>query len=316
MKMRNDNGGVCTSTAKPFLSWVGGKGRILDKIDVLVDRFIKSRPNEKFNYVEPFVGGGSMLFHMLNKYRERLNQVIIGDSNTKLMSLYYAIQNDIDGLLSALRELQDEYNDEVDESNTETRKEFYLLKRKEFNEIAWTSEEYLRGCALFLYLNRACYNGVFRVNRKGEFNTPIGTKKCSHLYDSLHDTLISVNKSLQGVSLIFDDYECMFKYYVPTSGSNLIYLDPPYKPISENSNFTRYTSEQFTDEDQMKLCTGIKALVECEDVHFILSNSYCPEFFGELYSGFSMEEIEIYRGISVKNSTRGNVKELLIHNIQ
>ena len=211
--------------AKPFVKWVGGKTQLLGEVE-------KSLPGnfdsiEDAVYVEPFVGGGAVLFWILQKY-PNISQAVINDINPDLINVYKVIKDTPDALISLLRQYQDSYIGLDDED----RKELYLAKRKIFNQKAVSKEEM---AALFIFLNRTCFNGLYRVNSKGEFNVPYGKYANPRICDDAN--ILAVSRLLQKVKILCGDFSDTLQY---ASAKSLFYFDPPYKPLSETSFFTSY----------------------------------------------------------------------------
>ena len=235
-------------------------------------------------YVEPFVGGGAVLFWILQKY-SNISQAVINDINPDLINVYRIIKDAPQDLISVLKQYQDSYI----YLNDEERKAFYLTKRKIFNHKAVSREEM---AALFIFLNRTCFNGLYRVNAKGEFNVPHGKYANPKICDEAN---ILADKSL-------------------------FYFDPPYKPLTETSSFTSYAKEGFNDDEQKRLG---EFCVEISRKHamFVASNSDPQgvnpkeDFFDKVYSTFSIRKVQATRMINANPNGRGKLSEIMITNI-
>ncbi|MEM2100328.1 MAG: DNA adenine methylase [Thermoproteota archaeon] len=278
-----------TKRPVPFVKWAGGKGQLLQD-------FEKYFPPEFGTYYEPFLGGGAVFFHLLSK--KRIRKAVISDLNKDLINCYVAIRDHIDELLQQLRRLQRHAKD----------KDFYYNKaRKRFNEINLNTglEGNIEKAALLIYLNKTCYNGLYRVNKKGEFNVPWGRYKNPNIYDE--ENLLAINRVLRLKDIVIscDDYQQVVKN---AGKGDFIYLDPPYQPISPTANFTEYTSESFTIADQQRLAEVFRQL-SSRGCMVMLSNS--PKVY-DLYNGYTIVKVNATRAISCVGSRRGPVEELLI----
>lgn len=291
--------------AKPFVKWIGGKTQLLSEINMILP---KELIQTNFTYVEPFVGGGAVLFHMLCNY-PNMKKIVINDVNLDLINTYKTIANNHKELILILKELEREFHDlEEDEENKQI---YYYDKRTLYNS---KTENKLNQSALFIFLNKTCFNGLYRVNQKGEFNTPIGRYKKPTICDDAN--ICVVNEILQNVEILNGDFEQTLKYANPNS---LFYFDPPYKPINESSNFTEYTKGGFNDSEQIRLrdfCIQLHKLGHT----WILSNSDVKKqyesnsFFDDLYKDFTIKRVLAKRTINANANRRGNVSELLITN--
>lgn len=291
--------------AKPFLKWAGGKTQLLNAI---VKALPKDIYNNKFTYIEPFVGSGAVLFWMLNNF-PNLQKAVINDINEDLINTYKTIASRPKELISILQILQNEYHGL--EGNIEAKKEYYYSKRALYNT---RKEEQIVQAALFIFLNRTCFNGLYRVNRKNEFNVPIGSYKRPTICDE--ENIMAVSQALQKVEILCGDYEETLQY---ADSNTLFYFDPPYKPLSETSSFNAYAKDEFDDEEQIRLrdfCRKLDALNHT----WILSNSDVKgkdendNFFDDLYADFKIERVDAKRNINANPEKRGKLTELLITN--
>ncbi len=263
--------------------------------------------NKKFVYVEPFVGGGAVLFWMLRNYKN-IEKAIINDINTDLMNCYLTIRDDVKELIVILKEWEKEYH--LLEKNHEMKAEYYYQKRQRFNE---RNSDHLIQSALLIFLNRTCFNGLYRVNKRNEFNVPIGRYKTPLICDA--SNLRSVSQLLHNVVILNGDFEITLNY---ANEDTLYYLDPPYKPLSKTSNFTFYSDNGFDDKEQIRLAEFCKK-IDLLGSHLILSNSDVynnsqNHFFDELYKDFYIERVLVRRIINSNKKKRGFLTELLITN--
>lgn len=297
-----------TIVAKPFLKWAGGKTQLIASISNLLPE--KLHDTKSFTYIEPFVGSGAMLFWMLENY-PNIQQAVINDINTDLINTYRTIASYSDALIDILTQIQNEYHN-ID-NDTELKKEYYYEKRKLFNQ---RTSENISQAALFIYLNRACFNGLYRVNRSNHFNVPIGSYRKPTICDK--DNIKAVSRALKKVEILSGDFEETIDF---ASENTIFYFDPPYKPLSNTSSFNSYAKDEFDDNEQTRLrdfCNKINTLGH----QWILSNSDVkgkdPKdfFFDDLYSEYNILRVKAKRTINANPSKRGELTELLITNYQ
>lgn len=290
---------------KPFVKWVGGKSQLVDELEKMLPA-----DGEKVltKYVEPMVGGGALLFNMLSKYD--FQQVYIGDINAELMNAYNAIKSNVDTLIERLIEMQFLFLP-MDENG---RKYFYYSSRDRFNRLELNESNSIEKAALFIFLNKTCFNGLYRVNKKGQFNVPMGAYKNPCICDE--DNLRNVSKALQNVEIVCGDYT-LSKSEIDSE--SFVYIDPPYRPISQTSGFTSYNTDVFDDNEQIRLAKFIDEINET-GAKIVLSNSDPQnvneedKFFEELYKSYKIKKVEASRMINSKSDGRGKIKELLICN--
>jgi len=289
---------------KPFVKWVGGKSQLANEIErVLVD---SGRAFTK--YAEPMVGGGALLFCLASKYQ--FEEIYISDINAELINAYTVIKNDIDGLIAKLFDYQMLFLP-MDESG---RKLFYYTIRERFNNTTLSSETATEKAAQFIFLNKTCFNGLYRVNKNGQFNVPIGAYKNPTICDERN--LRKVHSTIQKVKIVHGDYS-LAKSFI--DANTFVYIDPPYRPISETSAFTSYTTETFDDGEQIRLARFVDD-VAAVGAKVVLSNSdpknYDAEddFFDNLYTNYTIHRVSAARTINSKGEKRGKINELLIHN--
>lgn len=294
--------------AKPFLKWAGGKGQLLNDIGVRLPARLES--GQIKTYVEPFIGGGAVFFHIAQKY-ESVKHFYLSDINEDLINCYKAIKNSVESLICELSLLQDEFLP-LDKAE---RREFYLNIRKEFNAEK-PSNFGVKTAAKLIFLNKTCFNGLYRVNRKGFFNVPLGDYKRPTICDA--NNLRMVSKVLQKADLICTDFES-FESYI--NNKTFVYLDPPYRPLSPTASFTSYSKGSFTNEDQKRLANFCKRISKKRG-YFLLSNSdpnnedKTDLYFDKLYDHFTIERVAATRAINCKGSRRGKITELLIRNYE
>ena len=228
-----------TMKAKPFVKWVGGKTQLIDQLEALLPADFDQWEN--VTYIEPFVGGGAMLFYMLQAH-SNIQSAIINDINLDLTTCYKVVRDNPSALVESLKELQKEYYSLQTE---ETRKQFYLLMRDEFNT---KSLDPIRNTTLFFFLNRTCFNGLYRVNKAGLFNVPFGKYETPTICDPI--TIYADSELLQNVEILTGDYQ---KTLSKAHGNTLFYFDPPYRPLSNTSSFNDYAKEAFNDLAQKRL---------------------------------------------------------------
>ena len=291
--------------AKPFVKWAGGKGQLLSEIRNMypneLGRFITK-------YAEPFVGGGAVLFDVLNQFGSL--EVFICDKNIELMHTYTTIRDCAYELIDVLSEYENEYLFAC----TEKRKMMYYEKRHRFNTLKSTSDKTAELAALFIFLNRTCFNGLYRVNAKGCFNVPQGNYAKPCICDAIN--LRNVSEKLQKVSITCGDYKTASSFM---DNKTFAYFDPPYRPLTATASFTAYDQDGFNDEAQTELAKFIDELSE-KGVYVVVSNSdpkninEFDNFFDEIYSRHLVLRIEASRAINSNGAKRGKVSELLITN--
>ena len=291
--------------AKPFVKWAGGKGQLLEQLDLLLPKDFAQR--EDLTYVEPFVGGGAMLFHVLAKY-PNVKAVVINDANAELIGTYEIIKTRPEELTARLFGLQAEFQ-KCD--NEESRREMYFRLRDTFNA---RNGDALDISALFIFLNKTCFNGLYRVNSKGEFNVPFGKTKNPLICDA--DNIKALSEALQRVTILKGDFEEVLKC---VEGKAFFYFDPPYRPLTQSAAFTAYAKGGFDDCEQRRLAQFCRRL-DMAGHQWLLSNSdphnTNPDdnFFEELYEGFDINRVSASRAINSKGDGRGKITELAIRN--
>lgn len=291
--------------AKPFIKWVGGKKKLIDTFEMLLPKDLVNMEN--MTYIEPFVGGGAMLFFMLQKFHN-ITKAIINDVNPDLIKAYEVIKTKPEKIIISLEQIQREYLKLLTE---EKRKAFYLESRDIYNNNALSDIE---NTMYLIFLNRTCFNGLYRVNSKGKFNVPFGRYSNPKICDA--DTIYSDSELLQKVQMINGDFEQTEDYITENT---FMYFDPPYRPLDATSSFNSYAKEAFNDEEQIRLKEYYDRLSE-RGCLLMLSNSDCrgrnPDdtFFDDLYSKYDIQRVFTNRSVSANPSKRGKLSELLIRN--
>ena len=275
--------------AKPFLKWAGGKGKLAPLI-------IERAPERIARYHEPFLGGGAVFFALQEAGLVR--EASLADSNADLMATYTAVRDDVGGVLAALGELSEEYL-----SRESSQRGLYYYEVRNQRRLRRPD----RKAARLLFLNKTCYNGLYRVNSKGHFNVPHGRHKSLRILDDAG--LRAASKALADTSIETLDFE---EACARARAGDFVYLDPPYQPLSETSHFTSYTQDGFGVDEQGRLRAAFGDLTK-RGVPALLSNSDHP-FIRDLYEGYSVEEVPMGRNINSKATRRSAISELLISN--
>ena len=299
--------------AKPFLKWAGGKSQLLSTIeDNFPDEIKKSRKIDK--YFEVFVGGGALYFHLMNNYE--VKESYLYDINPELILTYNVIKNNPNELIDLLLNLQDEYSS----LEQEGKKEYYFNVRSKFNDDLIDfdydnySDAHIIRASQVIFMNKTCFNGLFRLNRKGEFNVPHGRYKNPLICDK--NNIMAVSKTLKHTHIINGNYD---KSEDLIDENSLVYLDPPYRPLSDKSSFTTYAGFEFTDEHQIELGNFYKRISD-KGAKAILSNSdpknENPDdnFFDNLYKDFNIKRVQAKRSINSNGKKRGLINEILVTN--
>ena len=291
---------------KPFIKWVGGKGQLLPEISKLYPTELGKTINK---YAEIFIGGGAVLFDILSKYK--LDEVYISDKNLELINTYKSIRDNVDILIKSLKEMEEEYIP----LDNENRKDYYYKKREEYNSLKINSEvNSIEKAVLFIFLNKTCFNGLYRVNKKGEFNVPMGAYKKPKICDE--ENLKNVSLTLRNVKIVYADYRESEKFI---DDKTFVYIDPPYRPLNITSSFTSYTENNFNDKEQIELAEYINVLNK-KGAKIVISNSdpknndIDDNFFDKLYKNYNINRVKATRMLNSNASLRGAINELLITN--
>ena len=292
---------------KPFVKWAGGKSQLLPDIRKKYPQQLGKSINK---YCEPFVGGGAVLFDII--LNNDIEEVLINDVNKGLINTYIQIKFNIDILLTELRKIQNCYWN----MSTEKRKEFYYEKRERFNFLKINGNEAvnIEKAVLFIFLNKTCFNGLFRVNKNGLFNVPVGSYKQPVICDS--DNLTNISRILKKVEIRCGDYKNTIDFI---DENTFVYIDPPYRPLSTTASFTAYTETNFNDDEQIALKKFVDD-ISSKGAKFILSNSdpknndETDNFFDDLYRSYYIERVTAKRMINCNGESRGDISELIISN--
>lgn len=294
---------------KPFVKWAGGKGSLITQ---LKNFYPFELENERINkYVEPFVGGGAVLINILQKYD--VKEVYAFDINIDLINCYNVIKNHVEELIKNLKVKENEFL----KLESEGRQSYFYNIRKEYNSYRITEDELnVKRAGEFIFLNRTCFNGLYRVNKNGEFNVPCGKYKNPTICDAIN--LKNLSFLIRNVVFQYGDYTKSEKYI---DNNTFVYFDPPYRPLSITSGFTSYAKEDFNDKNQKELAQYFRKL-DKKNAKLMLSNSNPKNtnkndnFFEDIYKGFNINEIFAKRMINSNGKGRGEVSELLITNYE
>lgn len=269
----------------PFLKWVGGKRQLITEIEPLL-------PSSISTYYEPFVGGGAVFLHMQPK------RAVINDYNSELINVYETIRDDVDKLIEHLA---------IHKNDSEYFYQIRALDRQEgFDELSKVER-----ASRVIYLNKTCFNGLYRVNSSGEFNTPFGRYKNPNIINETVLHAVSHYLKENDIKLRSVDFEDALR---GARKGSFVYLDPPYDPVSKSSNFTGYVQGGFGDDEQLRLrdtCINL----DKKGINFLLSNS-ATAFMKDLYKDFQITEVGASRSINSVGSKRGEVKEILVRNYE
>lgn len=292
---------------KPFVKWVGGKNQLLPDIRKRYPIELGETINK---YCEPFVGGGAVLFDVLCNYK--VNDVLINDINSELINTYIQIKKHPNDLIDELLIMQNEFWP----MEKEKRKEYYYKKRERFNflKINGFEKVNIEKAALFIFLNKTCFNGLFRVNKKGLYNVPMGEYKKPLICDK--ENIIAISSLLRNVEIKCGDYKECLDFI---DSKTFVYIDPPYRPISVTASFTSYDEKIFDDSEQVALGQFVDSINQ-KNAKVIISNSdpkninIDDNFFDELYQQYNISRVDAKRMINCNSEGRGVIRELLISN--
>ena len=294
--------------AKPFLKWAGGKGQLLSQLSEHLPERISREP---FTYIEPFVGGGAMLFYMLQHFGN-IKKAVINDVNEDLILTYRTIKDDVEALISKLVKIEEDYLAIVEQDK---RSQLFYVIREQYNKHDGNAIERV---SQLIFLNKTCFNGLFRVNKRGQFNVPFGKYANPTICNA--EVLRADSQLLQSaqVEICQGDYAQTLRHI---DGLTFVYLDPPYRPLDATSSFTAYAKGDFNDDDQRALAAFCHQLSDA-GCYWMESNADCsaknPEdtFFEELYKDFRIERVYASRFINANPEKRGKLTELLIKNYE
>lgn len=292
---------------KPILKWAGGKSQLLADIS---HTYPAGLGDTIRRYAEPFVGGGAVLFDILSKFK--LDEVYISDVNAELINMYLVVRDHVDALISVLSTYEKEYL----ALDIDGRKKYYYKKRNDFNRLIENGQSKLgtTSAAMFIFLNRTCFNGLYRANRKGLFNVPQGNQTNPLICNQ--ENLRAVSSALSDVQIVCGDYTASRAFI---DAHTFVYLDPPYRPLKGRDSFISYTETEFDDSCQRALAGFIEE-IDALGAYIILSNSDpknvdpTDNFFDELYADYDVRQINAKRRINRNADHRGYITELLIKN--
>nr|WP_319539438.1 DNA adenine methylase [uncultured Methanospirillum sp.] len=298
--------------AKPFYKWAGGKTQLLHEFDLRFPQTLRTGALDR--YVEPFIGGGAVFFFVMQLFPFR--ESVICDANEELVLTYQVIRQDVDALINLLKDFQSRY-DALDE---EGRKDLYLNVRSDLNgdrkgfDFSQYGTAWVERAAQLLFLNKTCFNGLFRVNSSGEFNVPFGKYRNPGIVHECNLRLVSA--LLQNTTILHGDFSRCLEYI---DDHTFVYLDPPYRPLSASSSFTAYSRDGFSDQDQVRLKEFFDS-VDRLGAAVMLSNSDprnedpTDHFFDDLYQQYRIERVLAKRIINSNAEKRGAISEIIVMN--
>lgn len=312
MKKTIENSPKLNFSAKPFLKWAGGKGQLLKAFQNFYPRELKEEQIK--NYYEPFIGGGAVFFDIAQQYN--IQSAFLYDVNEELILTYRVIQQDVHKLIDYLQAYKKKY----EKLNEEDQSVFYYDTRVKFNQdmhkinYSRYSEKWIPRAAQIIFMNKTCFNGLFRFNLKGEFNVPMGRYKNPKILDE--QNLIQTSKLLEIATIKKADFSEVENDIVENS---FIYFDPPYRPISKTSSFTSYSKNKFEDKEQIKLAElfqrlhnkGVKQMLSNSDPK---NNNPDDNFFDDIYKNFQICRIPARRMINSNASKRNAINEIIVTN--
>lgn len=301
--------------ARPFLKWAGGKTQLLLELEKRLPLSIRESGVIE-RYVEPFVGGGAMFFYLKNHYQ--VIESVLMDVNPELIMAYRVIQQDVNKLITILEDMGTEHLLKGEEA----RKENFYSIRADYNQQMKLvdyqnyADEWIQRTASLIFLNKTCFNGLFRLNSKGEFNVPFGRYKNPTICDEVN--LQAVHQALEKTEILCADFTHA-RHFIKKD--TLVYMDPPYRPLNSTSHFTSYSRERFSDQDQEKLARFYREM-DSKGAYLVLSNSdpknhdLKDNFFDELYNAYEIDRVQAKRNINSNTASRGEIKELIIRNFK
>jgi DNA adenine methylase len=295
--------------AKPFIKWVGGKTQLLPQFQAYYPPQLAQGQIRR--YIEPFLGGGAVFFDLAQRYM--LEEIYLSDINPELVLSYHVVQKDPDKLLEHLEKLRQTYwrkNDSQRELYFYTLRDTYNHERLHFNYQKYSSKT-IKRAAHMIFLNKTCYNGLFRLNRNGAFNVPFGRYKDPKIFDS--DNIYKTSRLLQKASINCGGFE-MFRDKI--DDHSLVYFDPPYRPLSPSASFTAYFNQGFDDNAQIALAAYFARLDRETGAKLMLSNSdrQCDPFFDKLFAAYRIHRVQARRMVNSKGTQRGAINEILVCN--
>ena len=301
--------------ARPFLKWAGGKGQLLEQFQFRFPQELNGEGIIK-RYYEPFLGSGAVFFWVMQNCK--IEKAYINEFNPEIYLCYVAIQKNVEKVIKYLQSLEKKYRG-LDLKGQET---FYYQIRDKYNQTRRNinfdrcyTKKHSQRAAMTIFLNRTCFNGLYRVNSRNEFNVPFGKYKNPTICDA--QNLRAVSRILKGTIITNKDFSIIQKHIKKGS---FIYFDPPYRPLNKTSSFTSYSNNEFNDKEQERLAAVFKKLSKIDGVKIMLSNSDPKNehkednFFEHLYSDFKIERLKARRMINCDASKRGEINELLVMN--
>jgi len=292
--------------AKPFLKWAGGKGQLLNNFNRLYPAELID--GKETTYIEPFVGGGAVLFDVIQKFN--IKKAVIIDTNKELINCYKCIKENVTNLIDKLSSLQTKYLSLDDKA----RAELFLQVRSNYNSSALNGNHDYDKATEFIFLNKTCFNGLYRVNSRGEFNVPFGRYKNPKICDM--NNLLAISELLKKVIILWGDYNQSRDFI---DENTFIYFDPPYRPITTTQSFVGYSQNGFNDDNQKELAQFVMQM-SLKGCKILLSNSDPKNanpndnFFDNLYKDFYIKRISAKRMINCQADKRGSITEILVAN--
>lgn len=296
---------------KPFIKWIGGKTQLLKEIRKNYPQGLET--GEISTYVEPFIGGGAVFFDVMSRFADTLEHTVINDINPNIVNAYRVIRDDSDTLIAELGAMRTAYVS----LSPDSRAEFYYARRDEYNEVnrKELGQNSVSRAALLIYLNKTCFNGLYRVNRAGKFNAAHGRYADPAILNA--ENIKSVSAALESTDITWGSYENTAQW--AHRDDAFVYLDPPYRPLTKTANFVSYDASVFSDKEQRDLGEFVETAHQ-SGAKILLSNSdpknSDPDdnFFDELYAGKNISRVSARRMVSTKGDGRGAVNEILVSN--
>ena len=293
---------------KPFIKWAGGKSSLIPQLTKYYPLKLKEGTIER--YIEPFVGGGAVLIDILQKYK--IKEAYAFDINNDLINCYNVIKTNVEDLIYELNKKEKDFI--VLDSND--RQQYFYDIRTEYNTYKLNEEINVKQASEFIFLNKTCFNGLYRVNKNGKFNVPCGKYKNPTICDA--NNLRNLSKLIKNVTFEYGDYKKSESF---VDENTFVYFDPPYRPLSTTSGFTSYTKENFNDDNQKELAKYF-SILDLKNAKLMLSNSNPKNvnkddnFFENINKGFVINEVSAKRMINANAKGRGEISELLITNYE
>lgn len=293
---------------KPFVKWAGGKNSLIPQLTKYYPFELKNGTIER--YIEPFVGGGAVLIDILQKYE--VKEAYAFDINKDLINCYNVIKTNVENLIQELDKKEKDFLI----LDSDARQQYFYDIRTEYNSYKLNEDINVKRASEFIFLNRTCFNGLYRVNKDGKFNVPCGKYKNPTICDS--NNLRNLSKLIKNVTFEYGDYKKSESF---VNENTFVYFDPPYRPLSITSGFTSYTKEDFNDDNQKELANYFYKL-DLKNAKLMLSNSNPKNvnkddnFFENIYKGFVINEVSAKRMINANAKGRGEISELLITNYE